>query len=75
MLALISGQFGIVFDHDLSDAHTAEDKSAKSNGVNKSAKVMALPDPADLRCINSGCGETGQHAAFLLRSGSCPMHP
>ena len=28
------------FDHDLSDARTAEDKSAKSNGVNKSAKVV-----------------------------------
>src|SRR4051812_15877262 len=28
------------FNHDLSDAHTAEDKSAKSNGVNKSAKVV-----------------------------------
>ena len=28
------------FDHHLSDAHTAEDKSAKSSGVNKSAKVV-----------------------------------
>src|SRR4029077_18736335 len=28
------------FDHDLSDVPTAEDKSAKSNGVNKSAKVV-----------------------------------
>src|ERR1700730_10984802 len=28
------------FNHDLSDAHTAEDKSAKSSGVNKSAKVV-----------------------------------
>src|SRR4249920_3005579 len=28
------------FNHDLSNAHTAEDKSAKSNGVNKSAKVV-----------------------------------
>ena len=28
------------FNHDLSNAHTAEDKSAKSNSVNKSAKVV-----------------------------------
>src|ERR1035437_4251584 len=28
------------FDRQLSDALTAEDKSAKSNGVNKSAKVV-----------------------------------
>ena len=28
------------FDHQISDAHTAEDKSAKCNGVNKSAKVV-----------------------------------
>jgi hypothetical protein len=28
------------FNHDLSDARTAEDQSAKSNGVNKSAKVV-----------------------------------
>jgi len=31
------------FDHDLSDARTAEDKSTKSNGVNKSAKVVLGP--------------------------------
>src|SRR5882762_1781586 len=28
------------FNHDLSDARTAEDKSAESSGVNKSAKVV-----------------------------------
>ncbi len=28
------------FDHQISDAHTAEDKSAKCSGVNKSAKVV-----------------------------------
>src|SRR5712671_1026691 len=28
------------FDHDRSDASTAEDKSPKGNGVNKSAKVV-----------------------------------
>ena len=28
------------FDHDLSDARTAEDKSVKSNGVKKSIKVV-----------------------------------
>jgi SRSO17 transposase len=28
------------FGHQISDAHTAEDKSAKGNGVNKSAKVV-----------------------------------
>jgi hypothetical protein len=28
------------FEHDLRDARTAEDKSAKSNSVNKSAKVV-----------------------------------
>ena len=28
------------FNHDLSDARTAEDKSAKTSGVNKSAKVV-----------------------------------
>jgi hypothetical protein len=28
------------FNHDLSDARTAEDKAAKSSGVNKSAKVV-----------------------------------
>src|SRR6202795_5390128 len=30
------------FNHDLSDAHTAEDKSAESSGVNKSAKVVLV---------------------------------
>jgi len=30
------------FDHDLSDARTTEDKSTKSNGVNKSAKVVPV---------------------------------
>src|SRR6267154_5033258 len=30
------------FIHDLSDAHTAEDKSAKSDGMNKSAKVVLI---------------------------------
>lgn len=30
------------FDHQISDAHTAEDKSAKCNGVTKSAKVVLL---------------------------------
>ena len=33
------------FDHDLSDVPTAEDKSAKSNGVNKSAKVVLEQGP------------------------------
>src|SRR5450759_3073221 len=33
------------FDHDLSDARTAENNSAKSNGVNNSAKVV-LDQPA-----------------------------
>src|ERR1700674_747334 len=28
------------FGHQIRDAHTAEDKSAKSSGVNKSAKVV-----------------------------------
>jgi hypothetical protein len=28
------------FGHQIRDAHTAEDRSAKSNGVNKSAKVV-----------------------------------
>jgi hypothetical protein len=28
------------FNHDLSDARTAEDKSAKGHGMNKSAKVV-----------------------------------
>src|SRR5258706_15365139 len=28
------------FNHDLSDARTAEDKSPKRNGMNKSAKVV-----------------------------------
>src|SRR5882672_6430774 len=31
------------FDHDRSDARTAEDKSAKSSSVNKSAKVVLMP--------------------------------
>jgi hypothetical protein len=30
------------FDHDLSDARIAEDKSTKSNGVNKSAEVVLV---------------------------------
>src|SRR5258708_38079139 len=30
------------FNHDLSDARTAEDKSPKRNGMNKSAKVVLL---------------------------------
>jgi SRSO17 transposase len=30
------------FDHQISDAHTAEDKSAKCNGVTKSAKVVLV---------------------------------
>ena len=37
------------FDHDLSDARTAEDKSAKSNGVNKSAKVVLGRD--EEKCV------------------------
>ena len=34
------------FDHDPSDVRTAEDKSAKANGVNKSAKVVLALRPA-----------------------------
>jgi hypothetical protein len=30
------------FNHDLSDARTAEDKSPKRNGMNKSAKVVLV---------------------------------
>src|SRR6202011_888130 len=44
------------FNHDLSDAHTAEDKSAKSSGVNKSAKVVLgrvdKPNPDPDGCKN-----------------------
>src|SRR5258707_8042809 len=39
------------FDHDRSDARTAEDKSAKSNSVNKSAKVVLGSG-----LIKIGCG-------------------
>src|ERR1035437_3480602 len=36
------------FDLDFCDARTAEDKSAKSNGVNKSAKVVLGREPINL---------------------------
>src|SRR6266480_2376938 len=46
--------------HDLSDVPTAEDKSAKSNGVNKSAKVVL-----GRVLINLG----------LIGAPSCPLVP
>src|SRR5258705_4461348 len=40
------------FDHDRSDARTAEDKSAKSSSMNKSAKVVLGSG-----LIKIGCGD------------------